>query len=87
MLLKQSWAFCESPNGYYPYVTDCRQEWQSVPAKAPPAVAAQALPMWFYCDRSQGYFPYTPYCDGGWLPIPAMPPPAPVSDERTAQAD
>ncbi|MFT3723280.1 MAG: hypothetical protein QM773_06800 [Hyphomonadaceae bacterium] len=32
----QSWYFCDSPRGYYPYVAFCDSGWRSVPA-APPA--------------------------------------------------
>ena len=31
-----SWYYCNDPQGYYPYVTSCNQNWQSVPATPPP---------------------------------------------------
>ena len=33
---QQSWYYCEDPQGYYPYVEDCRSGWHSVPAEPPP---------------------------------------------------
>jgi hypothetical protein len=33
----QYWAYCRSPQGYYPYVSDCRAGWLPVvPTSAPP---------------------------------------------------
>jgi hypothetical protein len=31
-----SWYYCNDPQGYYPYVASCNQNWQSVPATPPP---------------------------------------------------
>ena len=31
------WYFCESANGYYPYVKECPQGWQRVPPTPPGA--------------------------------------------------
>ena len=28
----QSWYYCSDPEGYYPYVTQCNTNWQTVPA-------------------------------------------------------
>ena len=28
----QSWYYCDHPQGYYPYVTDCSSGWHQVPA-------------------------------------------------------
>jgi len=36
----QSWYYCEDPQGYYPYVEDCRGEWRTVPAMPPPPQSA-----------------------------------------------
>lgn len=30
----QFWYFCDSPQGYYPYVTSCTVPWRAVPAPA-----------------------------------------------------
>ena len=35
----QSWYFCESANGYYPYTATCPEGWKSVPATPPVAPA------------------------------------------------
>ena len=32
-----TWFYCESAKGYYPYVSDCKEGWRSVPASPPPA--------------------------------------------------
>ena len=32
----QYWYYCQSPQGYYPYVPSCAVAWQPVPAVAPP---------------------------------------------------
>lgn len=32
-----SWYYCESANGYYPYVSQCPEGWKTVPASPPPA--------------------------------------------------
>jgi hypothetical protein len=32
-----TWYFCQSANGYYPYVAQCPEGWKSVPATPPPA--------------------------------------------------
>lgn len=29
------WYYCADPNGYYPYIKECREEWQPVPAQPP----------------------------------------------------
>ena len=29
---RQTWYYCSDPAGYYPYVTQCKIGWQSVPA-------------------------------------------------------
>ena len=29
---RQTWYYCSDPAGYYPYVTQCKTGWQSVPA-------------------------------------------------------
>lgn len=31
----QSWYYCGSAKGYYPYVPDCPEAWRSVPAQPP----------------------------------------------------
>jgi hypothetical protein len=28
----QTWYYCADPAGYYPYVSQCNTDWQSVPA-------------------------------------------------------
>jgi hypothetical protein len=34
-----TWYYCQSAQGYYPYVTQCPEGWKSVPAAPPPAPA------------------------------------------------
>jgi hypothetical protein len=31
----QSWYYCESTNGYYPYTASCAEGWKTVPATPP----------------------------------------------------
>lgn len=31
----QSWYFCKSVNGYYPYVRNCPEGWQAIPITPP----------------------------------------------------
>ena len=31
----QYWYYCQNPQGYYPYVSQCASPWQKVPAGAP----------------------------------------------------
>ena len=33
----QFWYYCDSVNGYYPYVPNCPEEWRPVPAQPPQA--------------------------------------------------
>jgi hypothetical protein len=30
-----SWYYCQNPPGYYPYIQNCKAQWQAVPAGAP----------------------------------------------------
>lgn len=34
--MPQYWYYCADPPGYYPYVAECRIDWQQVPASPPP---------------------------------------------------
>jgi len=36
------WYYCSSAKGYYPYVSQCPEGWQSVPASPPPGTAPGA---------------------------------------------
>lgn len=40
----QTWYYCQSPPGYYPYVQSCRIPWQPVPASPPPPAAGYGPP-------------------------------------------
>jgi hypothetical protein len=31
-----SWYYCQNPPGYYPYIQNCKSQWQAVPAGAAP---------------------------------------------------
>ena len=33
---QQYWYYCRNPEGYYPYVPQCRSGWEAVPANTPP---------------------------------------------------
>jgi hypothetical protein len=32
---QQYWYHCDDPEGYYPYVSECRHDWRQVPATPP----------------------------------------------------
>lgn len=32
---QQYWYYCENPDGYYPYVSECRVQWRPVPVTPP----------------------------------------------------
>ena len=32
---QQYWYYCRDPDGYYPYVSECRGEWRQVPVTPP----------------------------------------------------
>ena len=40
----QYWAYCQSPEGYYPYVQDCLGGWIPVPPTPPPPDSGQSSP-------------------------------------------
>jgi len=40
----QYWAYCQSPEGYYPYVQDCPGGWIPVPPTPPPPDSWQGSP-------------------------------------------
>jgi hypothetical protein len=37
---QQYWYYCRDPDGYYPYVAECRGEWRQVPVTPPTAPPA-----------------------------------------------
>jgi hypothetical protein len=41
---EQYWYYCSDPDGYYPYVAECNQEWQQVPVTPPGAPQAGGPP-------------------------------------------
>ena len=41
----QYWYYCADPAGYYPYVAQCRVNWQRVPATAQPAPPPGTVPL------------------------------------------
>lgn len=72
-----TWYYCESAGDYYPYVTECAEGWQPVPA-VPPDLVAQGASVpsypegtWYYCEAARDYYPYVAECPQGWRPVPA----------------
>ncbi len=39
--VEQSWYYCDSPKGYYPYVRSCPDGWRAVPATPPGNIRGQ----------------------------------------------
>jgi hypothetical protein len=39
----QYWYYCDSPQGYYPYVQNCGSTWKQVAATPPPSGAANTI--------------------------------------------
>ena len=58
------WFYCRNPQGFYPYVKDCAQDWDAVRVTPPPpdASAPPFLQGWAYCYERENYYPYVNSC-------------------------
>ena len=72
-----TWYYCESADAYYPYVTECAEDWQPISA-VPPELLSQlsttpsyAQGTWYWCEAAQNHYPYVRDCPEGWRPVPA----------------
>lgn len=57
-----SWDYCSSPTGYYPYVQECPTGWQRIR----PQPIEQQPGYWYYCTKPAGYYPYVRECSTVW---------------------
>jgi len=57
-----SWDYCSSPAGYYPYVQECSAGWQRIE----PQPIEQQPGYWYYCTDPPGYYPYVRECSAVW---------------------
>jgi hypothetical protein len=62
--LPPAWFYCSDPDGFYPYVTSCRQEWQPMLVTPPPPGAGvpPSVTAWAWCAAPEGYYPYVGSC-------------------------
>ncbi len=74
-----SWERCDDPVGYYPYISQCRRQWEPVMASSPvPGDDPDGIALigqWYYCEDAQNYLPYIGSCPHIWRTISAVPPP------------
>jgi len=70
------WYYCPKSNAYYPYIKECPEGWQIVPA-SPDAEPDEPAPtqsgVWYYCPGSKAYYPYIKECPEGWQTTPVQP--------------
>jgi hypothetical protein len=66
--LPAAWFYCSDPAGFYPYVPDCRHEWQPMPVTPPPpgSGAPPSVEFWAFCADPAGYYPYVAACAQPW---------------------
>lgn len=57
-----SWDYCSSPAGYYPYMQECPTGWQRIR----PQPIEQQPGYWYYCTNPAGYYPYVRECSSIW---------------------
>jgi hypothetical protein len=71
-----NWYYCDSPDGFYPYVKSCSHAWTPIPLAPPPPGAAAPLSYsdWQWCEESKSFFPYVNVCKDGFLPVPVTVP-------------
>jgi len=62
--LPPAWFYCRDPDGFFPYVTSCRHEWQPMPVVPPPPGAGipPSITAWAWCAQPAGYYPYIASC-------------------------
>jgi hypothetical protein len=78
-----TWYYCESAGAYYPYVSECPEGWEPVPA-VPRSMLARLASVpayphgaWYWCESAASYYPYVRECPEDWRPVPATPPASP----------
>jgi hypothetical protein len=70
------WYYCDTPDGYYPYVKECSHEWTRIPIAPPPPGTAAPLSFsdWQWCEEKKAFFPYVTACPAGFVPVPVTAP-------------
>lgn len=70
------WYYCDTPDGYYPYVKSCTRPWTRIPVSPPPPGVAPPLSYsdWEWCAESKSFFPYVTSCKDGFQPVPVTTP-------------
>lgn len=70
------WYYCDTPDGYYPYVKECSHEWTRIPVSPPPPGTAAPLSYsdWQWCEEKKAFFPYVTSCTAGFVPVPVTVP-------------
>ncbi len=70
------WYYCDSPDGYYPYVKSCAHTWNLIPISPPPPGASRPISYsdWLWCEDSKSFFPYVSYCHSGFVSMPVTAP-------------
>lgn len=71
-----SWYYCDTPDGYYPYVKTCAHGWTPIPIAPPPPGAAAPLNYadWQWCEETKAFFPYVSSCKAGFVSMPVTAP-------------
>jgi hypothetical protein len=70
------WYYCDTPDGYYPYVKSCSHEWTRIPISPPPPGTAAPVSYsdWQWCEDKKAFFPYVTSCIAGFTPVPVTAP-------------
>lgn len=70
------WFYCDTPDGYYPYVKTCTKPWTSIPVSPPPPGMAKPVSYsdWQWCEETKSFFPYVASCREGFVPTPVTAP-------------
>lgn len=71
-----NWFYCDSPDGFYPYVKSCSRNWTPIPLGPPPPGASKPLSYseWQWCEESKSFFPYVTSCKEGFVSVPVTVP-------------
>jgi len=71
-----TWYYCDTPDGYYPYVKTCQHPWAQIPVAPPPPGAATPVSYsdWQWCEESKAFFPYVSSCKAGFVSVPVTVP-------------
>ena len=70
------WYYCDTPDGFYPYVKTCSHDWTRIPISPPPPGTATPVSYsdWQWCEDKKAFFPYVTACISGFVPVPVTAP-------------